>query len=138
MKIYTKTGDAGETSLLGGKRVRKSCIEIDAIGEVDELNSFLGVLISLLPVEQYTLERELLTHIQHHLFNVGGMIAAAQTDLVDVPGVKETHITEMEPGSTSSCKSYQNSRSSFFRVGTRLRQCVTMHGPCVVGQSAGW
>lgn len=96
MKIYTKTGDAGQTSLLGGKRVQKSCIEIDAIGEVDELNSFLGVLISILPEEHYIQERDLLTHIQHHLFNVGGMIAAAQTDLVDVPGVKEKHITEME------------------------------------------
>jgi cob(I)alamin adenosyltransferase len=96
MKIYTKTGDAGETSLLGGKRVEKDCIEIDAIGEVDELNSYLGVLVSLLPAERYHDEREKLERIQHHLFNVGGMIAAVQTDLVSVPAVTDQHIAEME------------------------------------------
>ena len=48
MKIYTKTGDQGETSLLGGKRVFKNCVEMEAIGEVDELNSFLGILLVFL------------------------------------------------------------------------------------------
>jgi cob(I)alamin adenosyltransferase len=46
MKIYTKTGDHGETSLIGGVRVKKHCIEIDAIGEVDELNSVMGMLLA--------------------------------------------------------------------------------------------
>lgn len=44
MKIYTKTGDAGSTSLFGGKRVLKSDLRIDAYGTVDELNSWIGVL----------------------------------------------------------------------------------------------
>ena len=96
MKIYTKTGDTGDTSLLGGKRVQKSCIEIDAIGEVDELNSYIGVLISLLRDETFRGEREKLVRIQHHLFNVGGMVAAAQTDLIKVPVVTEAHIETME------------------------------------------
>ena len=48
MRIYTKTGDSGDTSLLGGKRVKKSCIEMEAIGEVDELNASIGFLISLM------------------------------------------------------------------------------------------
>ncbi len=48
MKIYTKTGDKGETSLLGGKRVSKSCLEMQVIGEVDELNASLGVVVALL------------------------------------------------------------------------------------------
>ncbi|PIR03066.1 MAG: ATP:cob(I)alamin adenosyltransferase [Candidatus Magasanikbacteria bacterium CG11_big_fil_rev_8_21_14_0_20_43_7] len=96
MKIYTKTGDSGVTSLLGGKRVRKSCIEIDAIGEVDELNSYLGVLVSLLPEDAYVQERAYLKRIQHHLFNVGGIIAAAQTDLVSVPQITNAHLEEME------------------------------------------
>ena len=48
MKIYTKTGDKGETGLLGGKRVDKNCLEIQLIGEVDELNASLGAaLVSL-------------------------------------------------------------------------------------------
>ncbi len=96
MKIYTKTGDSGVTSLLGGKRVRKNCIEIDAIGEVDELNSFLGVLLSLLPTTSYTEQREQLMRVQHNLFNVGSMVAAAQTDLVDVPIMKLAHVEELE------------------------------------------
>lgn len=44
MKIYTKTGDTGKTSLLGGKRVSKADLRIDAYGTVDELNSFIGLL----------------------------------------------------------------------------------------------
>lgn len=96
MQIYTKTGDTGETSLLGGRRVQKSCIEIDAIGEVDELNSYLGVLISFLEEPKWKTEKEKLIQIQHHLFNVGGMIAAVQTDIVNVPTVGETHVTNLE------------------------------------------
>ena len=46
MKIYTRTGDAGTTSLVGGKRVRKDSVRLDAYGSVDELNSFLGMLIA--------------------------------------------------------------------------------------------
>ena len=48
MKIYTKTGDKGETSLLGGKRTSKSCLEIQVIGELDELNAALGVVVAQL------------------------------------------------------------------------------------------
>ncbi|MBO7255163.1 MAG: ATP:cob(I)alamin adenosyltransferase, partial [Paludibacteraceae bacterium] len=46
MKIYTKTGDNGETSLVGGVRVSKSDIRLEAYGTIDELNSFLGLLRS--------------------------------------------------------------------------------------------
>jgi len=96
MQIYTKTGDAGETSLLGGKRVQKNCIEIDAIGEVDELNSYLGVLISFLEEPKWKNEREMLIRVQHHLFNVGGMIAAVQTDIINVPTVGSAHVEKLE------------------------------------------
>ena len=48
IKIYTKTGDKGETSLLGGKRVGKSCLEMQIIGEIDELNAALGVAVAFL------------------------------------------------------------------------------------------
>lgn len=46
MKIYTKTGDKGMTSLVGGTRVKKSCVRLDCYGGVDELNSFTGLLIT--------------------------------------------------------------------------------------------
>lgn len=68
MKIYTKTGDLGETGLVSGSRVSKSNLRIDLYGEVDELNTFVG---SLLVVEV----DEVLFKIQHQLFNLGSLLA---------------------------------------------------------------
>lgn len=72
MKIYTKTGDAGSTSLFGGKRVLKSDLRIDAYGTVDELNSWIGVLRDQ-PVNQT--RSELLIEIQDRLFTIGSTLA---------------------------------------------------------------
>ncbi len=77
MKIYTKTGDHGQTSLLGGKRVLKSCLEMEAIGEVDELNSWLGVLIEEIG-EKFKKEAGKLKEIQQKLFVIGAELAAMQ------------------------------------------------------------
>ena len=52
MKIYTKTGDNGDTSLIGGHRVSKSNLRIESYGTVDELNSWLGLIIEFLPQER--------------------------------------------------------------------------------------
>ena len=93
MKIYTKTGDTGETSLLGGKRVKKNCIEMEAIGEVDELNSALGILFVCAPGEEV---KNRLKKIQNNLFVVGSQLAAVQTDLVTVPNLPETEVMELE------------------------------------------
>jgi cob(I)alamin adenosyltransferase len=72
MKIYTRTGDAGETSLLGGKRVSKSSVRVDAYGEVDELNASLGVARaeSTPPAIQ-----AMLTAIQRDLFSMSALLA---------------------------------------------------------------
>lgn len=83
MKIYTKTGDCGETSLLGGKRVMKSCLEMEAIGEVDELNSWLGVLIEEIE-EKFKKEARKLKEIQRCLFIIGANLAGLQMPLVNV------------------------------------------------------
>lgn len=72
MKIYTKTGDAGQTSLAGGQRVTKCCNRLESYGTVDELNSWLGLLITYLSDEQ---DREFLTEVQNTLFVVGGYLA---------------------------------------------------------------
>lgn len=75
MKIYTKTGDHGETSLFGGERVSKSHPRVQAYGTIDEANSTIGLALSFLPAEhQTTLER--LHHIQAELFQVGGELAS--------------------------------------------------------------
>lgn len=95
MKIYTKTGDKGETSLLGGKRVKKNCIEIDAIGEVDELNASIGVLIASLPLGFENVSNNL-SQIQHRLFVVGSNIAGIQMQLDTIPKLHDSDVEFLE------------------------------------------
>lgn len=73
-KLYTRTGDKGETSLVSGKRIPKADPQIDLYGDVDELNSHIGYLLSLLP-KSLNDDRDLLISIQHNLFNLGSMLA---------------------------------------------------------------
>lgn len=73
MKIYTKTGDVGETSLFGGRRVLKSELRIDAYGTVDELNSWIGLLRD---VQTNAVSKDLLKEIQDRLFTLGATLAA--------------------------------------------------------------
>ncbi len=72
MKIYTKTGDTGETGLFGGKRISKGALRIETYGTVDELNACLGLFRDHLTQEE--LRAELLT-IQHRLFSIGSALA---------------------------------------------------------------
>lgn len=72
MKIYTKTGDKGETGLFGGKRVQKSSMRINAYGTVDELNAALG--LSLCYVQNLKV-KSVLQKLQHQLFVVGADLA---------------------------------------------------------------
>ncbi|MBI9070412.1 MAG: cob(I)yrinic acid a,c-diamide adenosyltransferase [Melioribacteraceae bacterium] len=72
MKIYTKTGDQGTTSLFGGEKVDKDNLRLDAYGTVDELNSFIGDSLFNCGSEK---AKDLLTEIQHHLFNLGAVLA---------------------------------------------------------------
>ena len=95
MKIYTKAGDTGQTSLLGGKKIAKNCLEMDAIGEIDELNSTLGLLISYLQKNQ-TKELKILFNIQNNLFNIGASLAAVQTKLVNIPKIKKSATDRLE------------------------------------------
>jgi cob(I)alamin adenosyltransferase len=74
MKVYTGGGDKGKTSLFSGERVPKHHIRIEAYGDLDELNSFLGAIISYLP-EQETAVREDLEGVQSHLFLAGAWLA---------------------------------------------------------------
>lgn len=79
-RIYTRSGDKGETSLYTGQRVPKNDPHIMAIGDVDECNSAIGLALSLLPEEgPLNKTREQLIHIQHALFDVGAAIATPRT-----------------------------------------------------------
>lgn len=73
MKIYTKTGDKGTTSLIGGTRLSKAHVRIDAYGTVDELNSYIGLLGDQ-PVNEK--RKELLKEIQDRLFTMGSHLAS--------------------------------------------------------------
>ncbi len=75
MKVYTKTGDKGQTSLFGGTRVKKSNIRIDAYGTVDELNSYLGLLRD--QIKDGELLKDIII-IQNKLFTLGAMLATPQ------------------------------------------------------------
>lgn len=87
-KIYTRTGDDGTTGLGDGSRINKDSLRVEAMGDVDELNSVIGLILTEnLPA---TL-RESLTHIQHDLFNIGGELS--------IPGyvlLQQTRIDDLE------------------------------------------
>lgn len=94
MKIYTKTGDSGETSLIGGKRVSKAELRISAYGTVDELNSYLGLLRDQ-PVNKSRLE--VLTEIQDRLFTIGSLLACPEpTATFKLPQLSENDVSWLE------------------------------------------
>jgi Uncharacterized conserved protein len=94
MKIYTKTGDAGETSLFGGRRVLKSELRIDAYGTVDELNSWVGLLRD---VQTDGDTKRLLTDIQDRLFTIGATLAAdPDNEKLKVPDLLEKDVETLE------------------------------------------
>lgn len=78
-KIYTRTGDKGTTGLSDGSRVAKDSIRVEAIGDIDELNSVIGLVLTGLDEPEI---RELLIQIQHHLFNVGGELSLPGYNLI--------------------------------------------------------
>lgn len=92
-KIYTRTGDTGETGLADGSRVRKDHPRIEAIGEVDELNSMLGLLLAELEeLQQQTPDFaaiiSVLSPCQHRLFDLGGELAMPSYRALDVAEIK--------------------------------------------------
>lgn len=95
IKIYTKTGDFGKTSLIGGTKVPKSHIRIDTYGTVDELNSWIGVVSDYSPDEH---SKAVLKEIQDRLFTVGSSLACdpEKEPLMKIPDLKESDIVFLE------------------------------------------
>ncbi|MFI5234131.1 MAG: cob(I)yrinic acid a,c-diamide adenosyltransferase [Gemmatimonadales bacterium] len=79
MKIYTRTGDDGETGLFGGGRVRKDAPRVAAYGDVDELNSAIGLARATAPTASFD---DLLQSIQRDLFSIGGHLATPHPEKV--------------------------------------------------------
>ena len=94
-KIYTKTGDKGKTSLIGGTKVSKAHIRIDAYGTVDELNSFIGLLSDQL---QHAHSKDSLKKVQDRLFTVGSSLACdpEKEPMLKIPDLKEEDVYWLE------------------------------------------
>lgn len=96
MKIYTKTGDKGETSLFGGERVPKDNLRISAYGTVDELNSIIGIAIAEI---QTTEIKEILVQVQNDLFTLGSDLASPaekEKGSFVIPRIKTDKIEKLE------------------------------------------
>lgn len=93
MKIYTKKGDQGNTSLFGGDRVPKSSARIEAYGTVDELNSWIGLVLSNSLSKKST---ETLPAIQDHLFVLGADLATPPDAKTRIKRINESHIQYLE------------------------------------------
>jgi len=97
MKIYTKTGDSGKTSLLSGSRVSKSHIRINSYGTIDELNSHIGLLRDQ-PVNEK--RKDLMIDIQDKLFTIGSLLASDPAKPIPeyLPKLQKEHIIRLENG----------------------------------------
>ncbi len=94
MKIYTKTGDIGNTSLFGGKRVPKSTLRIDAYGTIDELNAQLGVARALKPNAEVD---KFLEQIQNQLFVLGADLATPlDSNPTNIKRIQQNEIQNLE------------------------------------------
>ena len=93
-KIYTKTGDKGQTSLIGGTRLPKHHIRIEAYGTVDELNSFVGLVRDSISEKELF---DLLIEIQDRLFTIGSLLAAdPEKNKMQLPQLNESDVVLLE------------------------------------------
>jgi len=79
MSIYTRTGDSGTTGLYGGKRISKADCQIETYGSIDELTSYIGLVVVKLKNKQ---DKNLLIEIQKDLYQIMGFLSGAKTDLL--------------------------------------------------------
>jgi len=94
MKIYTKTGDTGSTSLFGGRRVSKADLRIDTYGTVDELNSYIGLVRDQ---QVNAIRKNILVEVQDRLFTIGSMLATEPGNTkVKIPVLAESDIQFLE------------------------------------------
>ncbi len=95
LKIYTKTGDLGKTSLIGGTKVPKSHLRIESYGTVDELNSYIGLVSDQITVIH---SKDILREIQDRLFTIGSSLACdpEKETKMKIPDLKETDVELLE------------------------------------------
>jgi cob(I)alamin adenosyltransferase len=121
-RIYTKRGDLGETSLVGGQRVPKDVLRIEVYGTVDELNSFLGsATVSCADDARLAPLSKILRRVQHELFNLGSILATEPQDVhPKQPRVTEADVAQLEREIDSMNVGLPALRSFVLPGGTRL------------------
>ncbi|MFN7542833.1 MAG: cob(I)yrinic acid a,c-diamide adenosyltransferase [Acidobacteriota bacterium] len=125
-RIYTKTGDKGETGLVGGQRVPKDAQRIAVFGTVDELNSFVG-LVRISASDNRLKELEVICErVQHELFNLGSVLATLPEDLhPKQPRVNQETIAQLERDIDQYNSALPPLRSFVLPGGSRL--CAELH-----------
>jgi len=103
MKIYTKTGDGGDTGLFGGGRVRKDHVRVDAYGEVDELNSTLGIVVVNLQAGGESAMADAIRQIQDDLFTIGANLA---TPAPEDGGRESPYVPALDPARIAMLESW--------------------------------
>ncbi|UAW97627.1 cob(I)yrinic acid a,c-diamide adenosyltransferase [Halopseudomonas nanhaiensis] len=102
-KVYTRTGDTGETGLADGRRLGKDHPRVEAMGSVDELNSQIGLLLAALHAPELKPVRQTLEPVQHRLFDLGGELAVPGQQIIDAADVAaleaeiDAYNAELEP-----------------------------------------
>ncbi len=129
IKIYTKTGDLGKTSLIGGTKVPKSHIRIETYGTVDELNSFIGVVSDYLTDTAVKLT---LKEIQDRLFTIGSSLACDpdKEPMMKMPDLKESDIVYLE-GEIDQMNEVLPPMKAFILPGGHLAVSTTHVARCV-------
>jgi len=100
-KVYTKSGDKGQTYLVGGKKIAKNDIRICSYGEIDELNAYIGgcrqLIVEKSDNSEFKKLSNILYRIQNELFNLGNMLATLDEDIKKgMPTIEDSHIKKME------------------------------------------
>lgn len=143
-RIYTRSGDEGQTGLADGTRISKSDLRVETYGNADELNSWLGLVVAECEHEDL---REMLSQIQHDLFDLGAQIAMADAEKRDkFPSVTQGHVERLErwidtlepespplrvfilPGGTSIAAKLQIARAVCRRAERRLVDLYAQDG----------
>jgi cob(I)alamin adenosyltransferase len=120
-RIYTKTGDGGETALVGGQRLPKDAPRLECYGTVDELNAFTGAAAVSARDAGLADLAAILERIQHELFNLGSILATAPADVgPQQPRITEAEVRQLEAEMDQMNASLPALRSFVLPGGTRL------------------
>ena len=140
MKIYTRTGDEGETGLFGGGRVPKDHPRVAAYGDVDELNSALGVVRATPPTDFFD---DLLESVQRDLFAIGGHLATPDPEKVakalEKAALAEERVSRVRAGhGRGRPRSSRRSAPSCCRPARRRPRPCTWRAPSAAARSEAW